>query len=84
MQGIVDRIEDEKYVVILFESENKKVVKEKDNLPNEICHPDAVIEADLNDDELTNIKYLANREKKRREKLEKKRERLSERLENKD
>lgn len=82
MQGIVDRVEDGEYVVILFESEDKQVVKKKDNLPDEICHAGAVIEADINDNKLTNIKYLDEKEKERREKMEKKREKLSERLDN--
>lgn len=84
MQGIVDRVEDGEYVVILFESEDKQVVKKKDNLPDKICHSGAVIEADINDNKLTNIKYLDEKEKERREKMEKKREKLSERLDNEE
>lgn len=84
MQGIVDRIEDNKYVVILFESENKQIIKEKSELPNEICHADAIIEAELDGDNIYNIRYLDEKTQKRQTEMDEKRKELSEKLSEKD
>ena len=84
MEGIVDRIEDDRYVVILFESKNKQIVKEKSELPSEICHSDAIIEAELDNNDLQNIRYLDEKTEKRQQRMEEKRERLSEKLSEKD
>lgn len=77
MQGIVDRIEDDQYVVILFESENRQIIREKRELPDKICHPDAIIEAKLEDDKLQNIIYLDEKTEKRKKQMKEKREELS-------
>lgn len=76
--GIVDRIEDDQHVVIIFDSENKQVVCARENLPEEVCHSGAVIEADIDKDHISNIDYLPDEEESRRERIERKRDRLTE------
>lgn len=76
--GIVDRIEDDQHIVIIFDSEDREVVCEVEKLPEEARHSGAVIEADINEDDVSNINYLPDEEKSNRERMREKRDRLTE------
>lgn len=76
--GIVDRIEDNQYVVIIFDSEDKQVVCEVEDLPEKARHSGAVIEADINGEDISNMNYLPDEERSNRERLNEKRDRLTE------
>lgn len=76
--GIVDRIEDDRYIVIIFDAEDKQIVCECEDLPKEVHHSGAVIEADINKDDISNINCLPDKEKSNRERMREKRDRLTE------
>jgi hypothetical protein len=78
LTGTVDRIEDDRHIVIIFDAEDRQVVCDAEDLPEEVRHPGAVIEADINEDGISNISYLPEEEKSNRKEIEEKRDRLTE------
>lgn len=76
--GIVDRIEDDQHIIIIFESENRQVVCEHKNLPEEACHTGAVIEANINEDHISDVNYLPEKEESNKERIKRKRDKLTE------
>lgn len=76
--GIIDRIEDDRHIIIIFYSEDRQVVCEHGDLPEEACHSGAVIEADIDEDDISNVNYLPDEEKSKRERMRRKRDELME------
>lgn len=74
IRGIVDRIEDNKHIVIIFESEDKQIVCGVDYLPKEARHSGAVVDADVEGDKILEANYLPDVEEENREKVRRKRD----------
>ena len=81
VKGVIDRIVDDKEAVILIEDsiDKKQIVTDKTNLPESVRYADCLIQFDIEDGEITNLKHLKIEEKKRNKKMQKKFDRLSER-----
>ena len=79
-KGTIDRIEDDSKVVVLVEKSNEQFVFDKTKFRSESCHPGAIIEFSLEDGDIDEYEYKQDEEKKRRERIEEKYDRLSEKL----
>lgn len=74
LKGIVDRIEDETYAVIVFSSEESQIVCEVENLPEEARHSGAVIEFEVENDSISKVNYLLGEEESNKERINRKRD----------
>lgn len=80
IKGAIDRIVDDKKAVILIENDEKEqIVTDKDNLPEDLRYAGCLIEFETEEGEITSVKHLKTEEKKRRKRLQRKFEKLSER-----
>lgn len=82
MKGTIDRIENKSKAVILIESTDDKeqIVIDKDQLPKDLQYSGCILEFEMKDGDPRNFKHLNSEEKNRRKRIERKFDRLSERL----
>lgn len=82
VKGVIDRIVDDRKAVILIEdsSDREQIVTDKTNLPESVRYADCLIQFDVEDDEITNLKHLKTEEKERKKRMQRKFDRLSSRL----
>jgi hypothetical protein len=79
MIGTVDRIEDGKYAVIISSEDNFQEVLELTNLPKDAQHEGAVVEVQVDDNSnIVNLEYKSELEKERRERINSKRQSVTE------
>lgn len=79
--GVIDRFEDD-LAVILLEADGEvvdEVVLDREDLPAEAAHPDAVLEVTLTDGEVTDLSYDATETADRKERAKSRFDRLAER-----
>lgn len=79
--GVIDRFEDD-LAVILLEADGEvvdEVVLDREDLPAEAAHPDAVLEVTLTDGEVTDLSYDATETADRKERAQSRFDRLAER-----
>jgi len=79
--GVIDRFEDD-LAVILLEAEGDVVdelVLDRDDLPEDAAHVDAVLEVTLEDGEVTDLVYNAGETATRKDTAQSRFDRLSER-----
>lgn len=82
VKGVIDRIvDDEKAVILIEDSPNREqIITDKTNLPESVRYADCLIQFDVEDGEITNLKHLKTEEKKRKKRMQRKFDRLSKRL----
>lgn len=79
MIGTVDRIEDGEYAVIISSEDNFQEVLELTNLPKDAQHEGAVVEVQIDDNSnIVNLEYKSELEKERRERINSKRQSVTE------
>lgn len=79
--GVIDRFEDD-LAVILLEADREvvdEIVLERDEIPAEAAHPDAVLEVTLTDGEVTDLSYDAAETADRKNRAQSRFDRLAER-----
>ena len=81
IKGTVDRIvDDEKAVIVIENGEKDQMVTDINNLPVDLRYAGCLIKFRFEDGDIINVKHLNTEEKERRKRLERKFERLSEKL----
>lgn len=79
MIGTVDRIEDGEYAVIISSEDNFQEILELTNLPKDAQHEGAVVEIQIDDNSnIVNLEYKSELEKERRERINSKRQSVTE------
>ena len=84
--GVIDRIVDGKTAVVLLEADKEtigQVTVAAEEIPNEYRYESALLEVELNDGELIKTIHCPEEERKRRERVQEKLDRLGEPLDNK-
>jgi len=79
--GVIDRFEDELAVILLEDDGDvvDELVLDRDDLPTDAAHEDAILEVTLEDGEVTDLVYDAAETENRKDRAQSRFDRLSER-----